>query len=168
MLFVCPLSRLHETVENSGASHMVTLINDGTPVARPPSIAAENHLFLGFNDITEPMDGFLPPNHDIVGRFIAFADAWSQERAMVVHCWAGISRSTAGAYVVACMKRGAGQEAAIAAELRAAAPQATPNSLFVKIADDILGRGGAMSEAIASIGRGASAFEGSPFGLSLS
>ena len=40
-IYVCPLSQLPETVARSGASHIVTLINDGTPVARPPCVELE-------------------------------------------------------------------------------------------------------------------------------
>ena len=58
-------------------------------------------------------------------------------------------------------------EEQIATELRAAAPSATPNARLVAIADDILGRDGRMRGAIERIGRGADAFEGTPFSLRL-
>ncbi len=51
--------------------------------------------------------------------------------------------------------------------LREAAPSATPNARLVGVADDILGRGGRMVDAIAGIGRGADAYEGTPFPLPL-
>ena len=168
MIRVCPLSRLHETVEEARASHLVTLINEGTPVTRPPRIEPDKHLFLGFNDITGPMDGFVPPDHHVVSTFIDFVQRWTAESPLVIHCFAGISRSTAGGFVAACLKRPGTHERAIASELRRVAPQATPNSLFVSIADDILGRKGRMVDAIRQIGRGTTAFEGEPFSLSLS
>ena len=59
-LHVCSLSRLEATVARTDASHVATLINAGTPVTRPPRIAPENHLFLGFNDITTPVGPFWP------------------------------------------------------------------------------------------------------------
>ena len=82
---------------------------------------------------------------------------------MLIHCWAGISRSTAAAYTALCMLRPDSDEEALARELRAASPSATPNRLIVSLADDILGRDGRMVKAIAGIGRGADAFEGTPF-----
>ena len=100
-LHVCSLSRLEATVARVGASHVATLINAGTPVARPPSIRPEHHLFLGFNDIVEPMAGLVPVSVADVARFVDFVKGWDRARPMVVHCWAGISRSTAGAYVAA-------------------------------------------------------------------
>jgi predicted protein tyrosine phosphatase len=82
-----------------------------------------------------------------------------------VHCWAGISRSTASAYVALCMARPAADEEGLAWELRAAAPSATPNRLIVSLCDDLLGRHGRMTRAVAAIGRGEEAFEGTPFTL---
>ncbi len=166
-LHVCSLSRLHDTVVRVGASHVATLINAGTPVTRPPSIRPENHLFLGFNDIVEPMEGMLPVTSAQIARFLDFVATWDRARPMVVHCWAGISRSTAGGYVAACALLPGIDEAAIARELRARAPSATPNGRVVAMADELLGRDGRMVAAIRSIGRGADAYEGKPFTLPL-
>ena len=59
-------------------------------------------------------------------------------------------------------------EFAIARALRAASPTASPNAHLVALADDALGRGGRMNEAIAEIGRGQECSEGEPFTLELS
>ena len=166
-LHVCSLSRLHDTVERVGASHVATLINAGTPVTRPPSVAPENHLFLGFNDIVEPMDGFVQVTPTQVAGFVDFVTAWDRARPMVIHCWAGISRSTAGGFVAACALMPEIEEAAIARVLRARSPSATPNGRIVALADALLGRDGRMVAAIRAIGRGADAFEGRPFTLPL-
>ncbi|MCE1234947.1 MAG: tyrosine phosphatase family protein [Hyphomicrobiales bacterium] len=164
-LHVCSLSRLADTVAATGASHVATLINAGTPVVRPSSIPAANHLFLGFNDIVEPIAGMIPVGEAEILRLFDFVDGWSQERPMVVHCWAGISRSTAGAYVAACRLMPSRDEAEIARELRAKSPSATPNLRLVRLADQMMGRAGRMAAAIEAIGRGRDAFEGEPFHL---
>lgn len=166
-LHICSLSRLHETVERVGASHLASLINEGTPVVRPATIAAENHLFLGFNDIVEPMEGFIPASSAQMARFIDFVVTWDRARPMVIHCWAGISRSTAGGYIAACALMPDLDEAFLARELRERSPSATPNSRLVALADGILGRDGRMIAAIRAIGRGRDAFEGAPFVLPL-
>lgn len=166
-LHVCSLSRLHETVEKVGASHVATLINAATPVPRPASVAPQNHLFLGFNDIVEPTEGLVAASSAQVARFIDFVATWDRARPMVVHCWAGISRSTAGGFVAACTLLPEVEEARIALELRRRAPTATPNARLVALADGILGRDGRMIAAVRAIGRGADAFEGTPFVLPL-
>jgi predicted protein tyrosine phosphatase len=166
-IHVTPLSRLRETVEACGASHVVTLINVATPVARPPSISAERHLFIGVSDIVDPLDGHVLPADAHVEQLIAFARAWDQAQPLVIHCWAGISRSTAAAYIALCALRPERDEFETARLLRRASPSATPNARLVRVADDLLDRRGRMAGAIAGIGRGADAFEGTPFQLPL-
>ena len=164
---VCPLSQIAATVASTGASHLVSLINDATLVVRPNSIAEENHLFLGVNDITEPQEGMVLPAKEHVQRLIEFVHGWDHERPMVVHCFAGISRSTAGAFIALCATRPERDELRIARRLRNASPFATPNARLVAIADAMLGRDGRMIRAIEEIGRGETAAEGVPFVLAL-
>ena len=166
-LHVSSLARLHETVASVRASHVVTLINVNTVVERPPGVLAERHLFLGMSDIVAAMDGHIMPGQEHVERFLRFVRDWDRQAPLVIHCWAGISRSTAAAFITACALGPQRDEDAIAQSLRAASPSATPNARLVAIADELLGRDGRMNAAIARIGRGADAFEGTPFALAL-
>ena len=167
MIHVCSLARLHATVETTGARHVVTLLKDTDRVERPSIIPAANHLILGMDDISVPMDGYVIPGDDHVTRLIAFVRGWDRLNPMVVHCYAGISRSTAGAYVAACALNPRRDEWAIAHDLRRASPTATPNARIVALADRLLGREGRMIAAIDAIGRGEMAYEGIPFRLDL-
>lgn len=166
-IVVSSLSRLAEAATAHEASHLVTLINSGTPVTRPASIAADNHLFLGFNDIVEPVSGLTPPGEHHVRELLDFTGEWDRAAPILIHCFAGISRSTAAAYITALALNPTLDEEALAQSLRAAAPSATPNARMVAIADTVLERDGRMVKAIAGIGRGADAFEGTPFVLPL-
>ncbi|WP_029030361.1 tyrosine phosphatase family protein [Salinarimonas rosea] len=166
-LQVCPLSRLDETVRTTRASHLVTLAGVGTALARPAAIAEDRHLTLFMSDIVEPMDGHVLPGIEHVGPFLGFVRAWDRAAPLVIHCWAGISRSTASAFVAACALAPERDEAVIALALRAASPMATPNRRIVAVADELLGRRGRMVDAVAAIGRGADAYEGVPFTLAL-
>ncbi len=167
MIYVCPLSKLHETVAAAGAGSVVTLINAGTPVTRPESIAADNHLMLAMNDVVEAAPDMTLPGAEHIERLIAFARAWDRRRPKVVHCFAGISRSTAAAYIIAAALAPERDERELAQTLRKLSPTATPNRRLVSLADDILGRSGRMADAIRDIGRGADAYEGVPFALPL-
>lgn len=164
-IHVCSLARLGATVAASSASHMVSIVNVGTPVTRPASIAAERHLFLGFDDLAEPLAGMVAPSAGHVGQFIQFLANWDQASPLVVHCFAGISRSTAGAFIALCTLSPDRDEADIAQALRQASPYAFPNPLMVQHADAILGREGRMSRAIVGIGRGVETYESHPFML---
>lgn len=166
-IVVCPLSRLAETVTRSGARHIVTLINDDTLVTRPPAVAALDHLTIGIHDICEPADGMICPAEEHVSEFLDFFGRWDRRSPVVVHCFAGISRSTAAAYSAFCSLRPDLDESEVALRLRQRSPQATPNARLIALADEILGRGGRMVRAVERIGRGADAFEGAVFALRL-
>lgn len=166
-LHVCPLSRLADTVAATGASHVLTLVTIGTPLERPAGIALTNHTVIGVSDIAAPREGHVLPAEEHVAAILAFVRGWTRDKPVVIHCYAGISRSTAAAYIAACALAPERDEAEVAAALRAASPSATPNPLFVALADRMLGRSGRMVAAIEGIGRGADAFEGTPFTLAL-
>ena len=167
MIHVCSLARLHKTVEDTGARHVVTLLKDVDLVRRPDAIAPDNHLVLGMDDITEPLDGYVAPADEHIAKLITFVRSWDRAKPLVIHCYAGISRSTAGAFVAACVLNPRRDELAIARDLRRVSVTATPNMRIVSLADRVLGRSGRMSAAIETIGRGTIAIEGTPFRLDL-
>ena len=120
MIHVCSLSRLHRTVEDTGAQHVVTLLKDVDLVRRPDTIVPANHLVLGMDDITEQLNGYVAPADEHVTKLIAFVRRWNRTKPLVIHCYAGISRSTAGAFVVACALNPQRDELSIAQALRRA------------------------------------------------
>lgn len=163
MIHVTSLSRLAETVEATGATHVLTLLSEGSAFERPGHLVAANCLHLTMHDIVEETDGLTPPSRTHVEALLDYARGWDRSKPLVVHCYAGISRSTAAAYVIAAALDPRRDERELAQALRAASPSATPNARIVALADDILGREGRMIAAIAEIGTGAEAFEGTPF-----
>ena len=166
-LHVCSLPLIGETVAKTGARSLVTLLSPGTEVERPIGIHPERHLYLAVSDITEPMPGQVLPDATHLEDLLVFVHAWDRAEPMVIHCFAGVSRSTAAAYIAACALKPDGDELAIARAMRAASPTATPNPRLVALADHALARRGRMNEAIATIGRGEACFEGTPFALEL-
>ncbi|MBH0238526.1 tyrosine phosphatase family protein [Methylobrevis albus] len=165
MIHVCSLARLEETVTRTRAQHVVSLVNAGTPMRIPAGLARDGHLFLAMNDIVEVTPGMTPPGEAHVAAYLEYLESWARTGPLVVHCYAGISRSTAAAYIAVAALEPDRDEAELATTLRSLAPSATPNRRLVAIADEILGRGGRMTRAIEAIGRGADAYEGTPFEL---
>jgi predicted protein tyrosine phosphatase len=167
MIVVCPLSRVEETVAKVGAKRLLSLLAAGTDVLRPAAIAPEDHLHLVMHDIAEAQYGMTLPGEAHVRRLLDFARSWDRAAPLVVHCYAGISRSTASAYIIAAALSPKRDEDELARTLRQLSPTATPNPRLVAVADVLLGRDGRMVEAIKAIGRGADAYEGAPFALPL-
>jgi predicted protein tyrosine phosphatase len=162
---VCPLSTLPDVVVRHQASHLLTCLQDGVLVETPDPVLPERHLRLGMHDICQPMLGYIAPGAEHVERLIDFALDWGGRGPMVVHCWAGISRSTAAAYTALCAINPGVDEELIALRLREASPTAYPNRLIISLADAALGRRGRMVRAIEGIGRGVVAVEAVPFSL---
>jgi predicted protein tyrosine phosphatase len=167
MIHVCSLARLEETVEQTGARHIVSLIGDEARVARPSCIAPANHLWLRLHDISAPLDGYIVPAEGHVSNLLNFVREWDRRAPLVVHCYMGISRSSASAFASVCALNPRRDEASIAQALRRASPTATPNALIVSLADRLLGRDGRMIAAIETIGRGELCTEAAPFRLDL-
>jgi len=166
-IHICALGMIAAKVEETGARHMVTLLSNGTYVERPRAIPAERHLYIAMSDILAPEIGQVVPAKRHVRALLEFVRDWDRAEPMLIHCFAGVSRSTAAAFIAACALNPARDEAAIANAIRAASPTATPNSRLVALADAMLERDGRMSAAIAAIGRGQDCFEGVPFALEL-
>src|SRR2546430_9013228 len=96
MIHVCSLARLHPTVEATGARHVVTLLRDIHLVSRPSTIALDNHLVLAMDDISVPLEGYSAPADEHVSELVKFLRGWDRRAAPVLHCYAGLSPSTAG------------------------------------------------------------------------
>ena len=166
MIHISSLSALNNVAASLQSFDLLTLLSPDYPQTDWRAFACERHLRLAFHDIVEPMPRLVAPDRDMVQAVLDLGRESEDQRALLIHCWAGISRSSAAAYAIAC-DRNPGFERDIAIELRRRSPSATPNRLMVRLADDILAREGRMVEAIEKIGRGAEAREGEPYQLPL-
>jgi len=167
MIHVCSLAALPETVKSTGASHILTVMANVDQVQRPASVLEVNHLKVSMDDITEQMDGFLAPSDQHIEKVLNFVRGWDRSAPMVVHCYAGISRSTASAFAAACMLNPHRNEIEIARQIRERSPIASPNRLIVSLADKALGREGRMLRALDEMGPGSMTVEGRPFRVDL-
>jgi predicted protein tyrosine phosphatase len=164
-VIVCPLSAVSDEIERSRPARILSLLapHQDAPDA-PPGVP---RLTLRFHDIDRPAEGLIAPDRAMVADILDFGEAWSEPGPLLIHCWMGISRSTAAALILACAADPSRSELDAAHALRQAAPTATPNALVVALADERLERGGRLIAAAASIGRGEEALCGSPFRLAV-
>ncbi len=166
-IHVCSLFQIADVTEATGARSLITLINQGVYVNRPAAIAPERHLYVAISDVCEAAEGHILADVGHVQALIDFVRAWDRVQPIVIHCFAGVSRSTAAAYIAACALNPEADESEVARRLRRASPTATPNAHLVALADDILRRDGRMIAAIRQIGRGQECLECEPFALEL-
>jgi predicted protein tyrosine phosphatase len=167
MIHVCSLAALSETVRAVGASHVLTVMANVDQVPRPASVLPANHLKVQVDDITEQIEGFVAPSQTHIEQVLQFVRSWDRNAPMVVHCYAGISRSTASAFAAVCALNPHRDEIAIARQIRSASPIASPNRLIVSLADKALGREGRMLRALDQMGPGSLMVEGKPFRIDL-
>jgi predicted protein tyrosine phosphatase len=167
MIHVCSLAALPVTVKTTGASHVLTVMANVDQVKRPASVLPANHLKVQMDDITEEIEGFVAPSDVHIEQVLNFVRLWDRSAPLVVHCYAGISRSTASAFAAACALNPHRDEIAIARQMRAASPIASPNRLIVALADKALGREGRMLRALDEMGPSNLTAEGRPFRIDL-
>jgi predicted protein tyrosine phosphatase len=153
-IIVCPLSQAPDVARTHKPSHAVSLLDPGSMFPVLVGFPEERHFRLCVHDINEARDGCLICDDTQMRTILDFVGGWDRDAPMLIHCYAGISRSTATAYITACLHNPAADEHEIALALREASPAAWPNRRFVALADTALGRSGRMSRAIEAIGEG--------------
>jgi predicted protein tyrosine phosphatase len=162
---VCALRHVPEMIERTLARHLVSAINADLLPPTPAAVAPDRHLKLDMHDITEAGPGATPPASEHVAELIEFVHGWDREAPLLIHCFAGLSRSTAAAFISLCAQNPDTPEEVIARALRRSSDTATPNRLFVKLADDALRREGRMLAALDRMGQNRIATECIPFGV---
>jgi predicted protein tyrosine phosphatase len=167
MIHVCSLALLNKTIETTGAQHVVTLLGAADQVPLPSNIKRGNYLRLYVHDIVDPTPGQVHPEIEHVERLVEFVQGWKQETPLVIHCWAGISRSTAAAFTTVCALNPTRDEHDIAQAIRTASVTAQPNARIVRFADQVLGRNGRMIEAVKALSPSVPAEQAEPFRLDL-
>lgn len=162
-IFVAPLSGIAEAIDAHGPSHLISLLDPHHMIETPKGIDPARHLKVGVNDIHEPRADAIAPGELHVKELLSFIDGWDHRDPLLIHCWAGISRSTASMFITLCHANPQASELEIARDLRVEAPHAQPNRLLVRHADKLLGRNGRMVEAVEAMSPARIVFEGHLF-----
>ena len=149
-LYVCSLAEMPGHVAALHPDRLITLLQEEWQPPTPLRFDPAHHHRVVVNDITEPMPDQILPTREHVEGLVDFLEA-SREVSLLIHCYAGVSRSTAAA-LIAMVLHAPGRERDAARALRAAAAYAQPNRLILQHADDILGRRGGLLAALASMG----------------
>lgn len=169
-ILVCPLSKVAEMVGLNRPERVISLLDPEWPSPKLGPEYADRHLRLSFHDVHVPGEEHVMPSGEHVRTLLQFLEPWECRETLLIHCRAGIGRSTAAAFIAACAADPVTEEHDIALALRQASPLARPNEMLVRLADREMGREGRMYRAIVSTGESLSppdAQENEPFQLSV-
>ena len=141
-------SDVYRVANELNISHILSALDPGDHIKPPSSI--KDHLLLNFDDI-ENGDTKYSPKLEHVSEILEWTHGLEDTDRLLIHCWAGISRSTALALAVWIQKHGKDYNAA-SKWLIETRPIACPNRLIAGYADKILGCDGELSRIADVIG----------------
>ncbi len=164
-IWICSLDAAPQLVRQLRPSRIVSLLSPYDTFPTFEGIGQDLHLQVPIHDITDDIGDWRAPESVHAENVIRFVEPWDRVQPMLIHCWAGISRSTASAFITACVHNPTADEGEIAQTIRDASPTASPNRKLVAHADAILGRNGRMTRAVEAIGRGEMSMEAQAFSI---
>ena len=147
---ICGVSELDDEARCGRHTHVVSIWgkDEGESVSRlVAGLFPHASLHLAFFDDISMETPYGPSEQDI-RMILEFGKRLGPQDRLLVHCLAGVSRSSACAFSLACQCTDPGDAARVLALLRANRPFIMPNTLIVRYADALLGRGQRMVEAV--------------------
>ncbi|MBC7894080.1 MAG: hypothetical protein H7066_01635, partial [Cytophagaceae bacterium] len=121
-IFVCPLSQVEAAIARWRPSHVVSVLDPGSPFPELGDAYTDRHLRLSFHDAHAAGAGITLATAEHMASLLDFVRRWNAAGPLLVHCRAGIGRSTATAFAIACAQHPAVPELEIARALRRVAP----------------------------------------------
>lgn len=164
-IMVTPLALIDVAIRARKPSHLLTLLGPDYMIGHHHTFTRDRHLRIKVHDIASVLPGQTEPRANHAEAVLTFIDGWDRTAPLLIHCWAGISRSTASMYMALCKLNPEADETAILRKMRTLAPHIAPNRLLVAHADDLLKRDGRMVDALDAIGPASGADMGFLFEL---
>jgi predicted protein tyrosine phosphatase len=154
---VCGLGEL-DGHSATGASHVLSILDPDHPVPEAFGAFGEHEkLELRFHDIIEDKPGHIAPQPEHVDAILALGRSLQSEpgttRHLLVHCHAGISRSTAAMALILAQAMPEQSAEQIIRMVHGIREKAWPNLRMIEFGDAKLGRGGALVTATHALHR---------------
>ncbi|MXY54175.1 MAG: protein tyrosine phosphatase [Gammaproteobacteria bacterium] len=149
-IIISGLADMPGLVRDFSVRDLVSVIHPQAQPRTPPEVDPARHYRCSVHDIVQPSPGKISAQTKDIEALIKFLDTWDSEVPLLVHCLAGVSRSTAVALVAHTLKTGDPRKSA--QTLREASPYAWPNRRILALADSILGLDGELTEAREAMG----------------
>jgi predicted protein tyrosine phosphatase len=154
-LILCSYWTAREIAPELNPAYLMSLMDAGSHYSIPTGSALREHLRIDCHDILTDEIQYPPPyvvpTAEHVREIIAAANRWDRDKSVLIHCLAGVSRSSAAALVFLAA-RNPGREREIALRLRHDGPWLSPNPLIVKLGDHLLGTDGRLFRAARAMG----------------
>lgn len=151
---ICGLSELPPD-KSAGITHLLSILDPGYPVPDPFGQYDDHHrLDLRFHDVLANSHHTEKPTEQIIHDILNFGQAFKpkphakEQTHLMIHCYMGISRSTAAMAILLAQHFPEATGDEIFARIREIRPIAWPNSLMIKMADRIMGKNGIFLEAL--------------------
>src|ERR1700679_2756977 len=138
--------------QGRGVTHVLSILGPEWP--EPAAFQAYDPHFratLRFHDAIESDQDVLLPQRGDVEAILTFGRDASEAGGLLIHCHAGISRSTAAMLMILAQAHPHEPEDELAERLLNTRPQAWPNSRMITFADELLDREGRLMAATAGI-----------------
>jgi predicted protein tyrosine phosphatase len=148
---VCGIDELHGYCA-AGASHVLSILDPKRPVPEAFGIFGEHKkLELRFDDIIDETEGKRQPNLEDVERILEFGrdllNKPGSDPHLLVHCHAGISRSTASMALLIAQAMPQLPASDVMAMVHNIREKAWPNLRLIELGDARLQRGGSLVRA---------------------
>jgi predicted protein tyrosine phosphatase len=149
-LTICGLDEL-SLHRRAGVTHVLSILDPGWPEPEEFTLwPPHNRLLLRFHDVIQDGSPWEPPGAEHVAAILRFGRSLPLDRPvhLLVHCHAGVSRSTAAAIVILAQRDAGRDPDDVVAQIVRHRQQAWPNIRIVETGDKLLGRDGRLVEAV--------------------
>ena len=102
-ILVCPRAHVSPLVATRRPERIVSLLDPGSVFPYSGPAYTDKHLCLSFHDVQVATSDEDTPTLEQVEQLIAFVAAWDRRLPILIHCRAGVGRSTAAAFITACV-----------------------------------------------------------------
>lgn len=147
-LTVCNIGQVPATILFKGATHVVTMLRrqELNELKMPRAFNKDNWLFLDMDDVISETADAAPQREQVV-QLLDWVKKLPDDAHLVIHCYAGVSRSTAAALAVKVQELGVDRIKDAIDWLLENRPVACPNPVITKFADELLGANGELHAA---------------------
>jgi predicted protein tyrosine phosphatase len=147
---ICGLDEL-ALHRRAGVTHLLSILDPDWPEPDEFDLWGSHDLLrVRFHDVIEEGPKFEPPTSEHIAEVLAFGRSLPSDRPvhLLIHCHAGISRSTAAAILMLAQRDPGRDPQDVVAEIVRQRPGAWPNLRIIEIGDRQLGRGGLLVQAV--------------------